>query len=80
MGWPWCSGSQSSHDPEPVWDGTGCVTGFDAAGGTVVFALSTDTRPGELYVLETAAARALFEPYQHEHHQYQQPQVSHTDY
>jgi dipeptidyl aminopeptidase/acylaminoacyl peptidase len=45
--------------PEPVWDGTGCVTGFDAAAGTVVFTLSTDTRPGELYVVEGEKPRRL---------------------
>lgn len=51
--------ADAGSDPEPVWDGTGCVTGFDAAAGTVVFTLSTDTRPGELYVLEDHKARPL---------------------
>lgn len=45
--------------PRPVWDGTGCVTGYDVAGGTVAFTLSTDTRPGELYVLEGSGPRRL---------------------
>ena len=45
--------------PEPLWDGLGCVTGYDAAVGTVVFTLSTDTRPGELYVLEDDKPRQL---------------------
>ena len=45
--------------PEPAWAGTGCVTGYDAAGGTVVFTLSTDTRPGELYVLDTEGPRRI---------------------
>ncbi len=45
--------------PQPLWDGAGCVTGFDAAAGTVVFTLSTDTQPGELYVLEHHKPRRL---------------------
>ncbi len=45
--------------PEPAWDGTGCVTGYDAAGGTIVFTLSTDTRPGELYVLDAEGHRRV---------------------
>lgn len=48
-----------SRAPLPVWDGTGCVTGFDAAAGTIVFTLSTDTCPGEVYVLEYGEARPL---------------------
>lgn len=38
--------------PEAVWDGTGVVTGYDAAGGTVALTLTTPTRPAELCVLE----------------------------
>lgn len=45
--------------PRPLWDGTGCVTAYDVAGGTVAFTLSTDTRPGELYVLEGSGPRRL---------------------
>jgi dipeptidyl aminopeptidase/acylaminoacyl peptidase len=51
--------ADGSREPEPVWDGTGCVTGFDAGAGTVVFTLSTDTRPGELYVVEDEKPRRL---------------------
>ncbi len=45
--------------PEPAWAATGCVTGYDAAGGTIVFTLSTDTSPAELYVLDDGEARRL---------------------
>jgi dipeptidyl aminopeptidase/acylaminoacyl peptidase len=63
--------------PRPVWSGEGVVTGFDEAGGTVVFVLSTPTSPAELFVLEadggtrqltdlTAAyaAKAQLQPYE----------------
>jgi dipeptidyl aminopeptidase/acylaminoacyl peptidase len=45
--------------PTPVWDGTGCVTGFDSAAGTVAFTLSTAIRTGELYVLDGGQPRRL---------------------
>ncbi|HSE09774.1 MAG TPA: S9 family peptidase [Nocardioidaceae bacterium] len=51
--------ADGSSAPRALWDGTGCVTGFDAGAGAVVFTLSTDTRPGELYVLEDEKPRRL---------------------
>ncbi len=37
----------------------GCVTGYDAAGGTVAYTLSSETSPGELYVVDDGGSRAL---------------------
>jgi dipeptidyl aminopeptidase/acylaminoacyl peptidase len=45
--------------PDALWDGTGCVTGFDVGGRTIAFTLSTPTRPGELYVLDYDGPRRL---------------------
>ncbi|MGH3356904.1 MAG: S9 family peptidase [Nocardioidaceae bacterium] len=44
--------ADGSTSPAPVWRGEGVVTAYDEAAGTVVMALSTPTRPGELYVLD----------------------------
>jgi dipeptidyl aminopeptidase/acylaminoacyl peptidase len=51
--------TSGADDPRPMWNGTGCVTGYDAAGGVTVFTLSTATRPGEVYVLDPDGARRL---------------------
>ncbi|MFZ5848743.1 MAG: prolyl oligopeptidase family serine peptidase [Actinomycetota bacterium] len=52
--------ADGSQAPRPLWDGVGCVTGYDAAGGTIAFTLSTSTRPGELHVLDASGeARRL---------------------
>jgi dipeptidyl aminopeptidase/acylaminoacyl peptidase len=37
----------------------GCVTGYHSAGGTVAFTLTTETSPGELYVVDDDGPRAL---------------------
>jgi len=51
--------ADGSSAPEPLWSGEGIVTGFDRASDTVVFTLSTPTRPGELYVLDGGKERRL---------------------
>ncbi len=51
--------ADGSEAPTPLWDGTGCVSGYDAAGGTVAFTMTTATRTGELYVLDEQGPRRL---------------------
>lgn len=51
--------ADGTEAPRPLWNGTGCVSGYDTAGGTVAFTLTTDTRPGELYVLDDSGPRRL---------------------
>jgi dipeptidyl aminopeptidase/acylaminoacyl peptidase len=51
--------ADGSRAPEPVWDGEGCVTGYDEAAGVVAFTLSTPTSPGELFVTDGGVARPL---------------------
>ena len=45
--------------PKPLWDDGGCVTGYDAAGGTIAFTMTTQTSPGELFVLSDGKPRQL---------------------
>ncbi len=51
--------ADGGQGPRALWDGTGCVSGYDAAGGTIAFTLTTDTSPGELYVLDESGPRQL---------------------
>jgi dipeptidyl aminopeptidase/acylaminoacyl peptidase len=44
-------------EPRPVWAGAGTVTAYDAAGGTVAFALSTAQCPSELHVVRAGVTR-----------------------
>ncbi len=51
--------ADGTDKPQPLWAGTGVLTGFDEVGGVVAFTLSTATRPGELYVLDKRNATRL---------------------